>query len=322
MARRLTRATTIAAGALGASAAFVVGGLALTGAISPLGERAFNRVHRRGPYRASPRAVELHRSLTVVDLHADSLLWGRDLRRRASYGHLDIPRLIDGGVALVGLSAATQVPLGANMDRNDARPDLVTVLALGQRWPRPTWGSRLARALHLALRLREMAADSAGRLDDHRNPRRPGHLPRPTRYRSIAHCGLPQRGGRAGARRRSRQPRHPQRGGVPDTRAEPSARHGLCRFCAWRDQGGVERAGSRAPVARRVGGPPRGRRPRVLGHDRRRPQPGRSAGACLPHGCPRRRSRRPQPGRRSRPRDRGNRRARRDRILAAGVRRP
>jgi len=163
VARRLTRATTIAAGALGASAAFVVG-LALTGIASPVGERALNRVHRRGPYRATPRAVELHRSLTVVDLHADSLLWGRDLRRRASYGHLDIPRLIDGGVALVGLSAATQVPLGANMDRNDERPDLVTLLALGQRWPRATWGSRLARALHLAFRLREMAAESAGRL--------------------------------------------------------------------------------------------------------------------------------------------------------------
>jgi microsomal dipeptidase-like Zn-dependent dipeptidase len=164
VARRLTRATTIAAGALGASAAFVVGGLALTRIASPVGERALNRVHPRGPYRATPRAVELHRSLTVVDLHADSLLWGRDLRRRASYGHLDIPRLIDGGVALVGLSAATQVPLGANMDRNDERPDLVTLLALGQGWPRATWGSRLARALHLAFGLREMAAESAGRL--------------------------------------------------------------------------------------------------------------------------------------------------------------
>ena len=164
MARRLTRATTIAAGALGASAAFVVGGLALTRIASPVGERALNRVHRRGPYRASSRAVELHRSLTVVVLHADTLLWGRDLLRRASYGHLDVPRLIDGGVALVGLSAATQVPLGANMDRNDEGPDLVTFLAVGQRWPRPTWGSRLARALHLALRLREMAAESAGRL--------------------------------------------------------------------------------------------------------------------------------------------------------------
>ena len=164
MARRLTRATTIAAGTLGASAAFVLGGIGLAHAASPIGERALNRVHHRGPYRASPRAAELHRSLTVVDLHADTLLWGRDLRRRASYGHLDVPRLVDGGVALVGLSAETQVPLGANMDRNGERADLVTVLALGQRWPRPTWGSRLARALHLALRLRAMAAESAGRL--------------------------------------------------------------------------------------------------------------------------------------------------------------
>jgi len=164
VARGLTRATTIAAGALGASAAFVMGGMVLARAASPVGERALNRVHRRGPYRASARAVELHRDLTVVDLHADSLLWGRDLRRRASYGHLDVPRLIDGGVALVGLAAATHVPFGANMDRNDERADLVTLLGIGQWWPRPTRRSRLARALHLALRLREMAADSAGRL--------------------------------------------------------------------------------------------------------------------------------------------------------------
>jgi membrane dipeptidase len=164
VARRLTRATTIAAGALGASAAFVAGGIALGGAGSGLIERRLNRVARRGPYRASARAVELHRSLTVVDLHADSLLWGRDLRRRASYGHLDVPRLVEGGVALVALAASTQVPRRANLERNDDRTDYVTLLALGQRWPRATWTSRLARALHLALRLREMAADSGGAL--------------------------------------------------------------------------------------------------------------------------------------------------------------
>ena len=164
MARRLTRATTIAAGVLGTSAAFVMGGIALGGAASQVVERRLNRVHRPGPYRASARAVELHRSLTVVDLHADSLLWGRDLARRAGYGHVDVPRLIEGGVAIVALSASTQVPRRANLDRNDDRSDLVTLLALGQRWPRAAWGSRLARALHLALRLRAMVADSAGRL--------------------------------------------------------------------------------------------------------------------------------------------------------------
>ena len=33
----------------------------------------------------------LHATLTVADLHADSLLWGRDLNQRASSGHVDIP---------------------------------------------------------------------------------------------------------------------------------------------------------------------------------------------------------------------------------------
>jgi microsomal dipeptidase-like Zn-dependent dipeptidase len=56
------------------------------------------------------------------------------------------------------------VPRRVNLERNDDRTDDVTLLALGQRWPRATWNSRLARALHLAFRLREMAADSAGRL--------------------------------------------------------------------------------------------------------------------------------------------------------------
>lgn len=164
MSGRLTRATTIAAGVLGASAAFVAGAVALGGVASQLVERRRNRVHRRGPYPASARAVELHRTLTVVDLHADSLLWGRDLRRRAAYGHLDVPRLVEGGVALVALAASTHVPRRVNLERNDDQTDDVTLLALGQRWPRATWDSRLARALHLAFRLREMAADSAGRL--------------------------------------------------------------------------------------------------------------------------------------------------------------
>jgi membrane dipeptidase len=164
VARRLTRATTIAAGVLGTSAAFALGGIALGGAAAQLVERRRNRVHRRGPYIASRRALEVHRSLTVVDLHADSLLWGRDLGRRAGYGHVDVPRLVEGGVALVGFAASTHVPRRANLERNDDRTDDVTLIAVSQRWPRATWRSRLARALHLAVRLREMAADSAGRL--------------------------------------------------------------------------------------------------------------------------------------------------------------
>jgi microsomal dipeptidase-like Zn-dependent dipeptidase len=160
----LTRAAAFAAGTLASLAAALAGAAALGGAASGIIERRRNRVLQPRPYRASPRAVELHRSLTVVDLHADTLLWGRDLRRRATYGHLDVPRLIDGGVAIVALAASTKVPRRANLERNDDRTDDVRLLALAQRWPRATWGSMLARALHLALRLRTMAADSAGAL--------------------------------------------------------------------------------------------------------------------------------------------------------------
>jgi membrane dipeptidase len=126
--------------------------------------RAMNPVTRRPPYPASERAHELHRRLTVVDLHADSLLWGRDLLRRAAHSHVDVPRLIEGGIALEALAVCTKVPRRANLERNDGRTDDVTLLALAQRWPRSTWRSLLARAIYHAERARRMAAASDGRL--------------------------------------------------------------------------------------------------------------------------------------------------------------
>lgn len=164
MARHLTRAAAIAAGATASSAAALAGAVVLGGAASGLLERRLHRVFLARPFRPSPRAVELHRTLTVVDLHADSLIWGRDLLRRAPYGHVDVPRLVEGNVALVGMAVATRVPWRPNLERNSDRTDAVAALAIGQRWPRETWRSPLARALHQALRLRTMAADSAGRL--------------------------------------------------------------------------------------------------------------------------------------------------------------
>ena len=119
VARPLIRAAAAAAGALATMTAVAVGIGRAGPAAAAVVERRLNRVHQRGPYRASARAVELHRTLTVVDLHADSLLWGRDLRRRAGYGHVDIPRLIEGGIALIALAASTKVPVRPNLVRND-----------------------------------------------------------------------------------------------------------------------------------------------------------------------------------------------------------
>jgi membrane dipeptidase len=113
---------------------------------------------------ASARANELHQTLDVVDLHADSLLWGRDLLVRGDRGHVDVPRLIKGRVALQAFAACTKVPRHANLERNDDRSDDVLLLGLASGWPPTALTSLVGRALFFASRAEKFAARSGGRL--------------------------------------------------------------------------------------------------------------------------------------------------------------
>lgn len=99
----------------------------------------------------------------VADLHADPLLWNRDLLAKADHGHVDIPRLAAGGVALQVFAVPTQIPSTLNYESNELRWDLVTPLAVAQGWPARTWRSPLERALYLAQRLHDAATASQGR---------------------------------------------------------------------------------------------------------------------------------------------------------------
>ncbi len=123
-----------------------------------------NGVSEQGPYDLSPAVADLHERLIVVDLHADSLLWGRDLLQRADRGHVDVPRLVEGGVGIQVFAVATKVPRHLNIERNDDRSDDVTTVALVQGWPPATWRSLTARAEYLAGRLDSMARRSEGQL--------------------------------------------------------------------------------------------------------------------------------------------------------------
>ncbi|HEU4571278.1 MAG TPA: membrane dipeptidase, partial [Candidatus Limnocylindrales bacterium] len=114
------------------------------------------------PYRVSDRAAELHASLRVVDLHADSLLWGRELAIRSRDGAVDVPRLVEGNVALQVLAAATRFPIPPRLVGNDGRRDAIGPLAVAARWPRRTWRSPFERALLVAERARRLEAASAG----------------------------------------------------------------------------------------------------------------------------------------------------------------
>ncbi len=124
---------------------------------------SMNRVRQKPPYRVSARARDLWRRIPIVDLHADSLLWSRDLLERGSWGQVDVPRLIEGGVALQAFTIVTKTPRGLNFERNTGDSDNITLLSLVERWPPATWSSLTQRALYQASRLRDLEARSHGR---------------------------------------------------------------------------------------------------------------------------------------------------------------
>ena len=142
--------------ALGAAAFFFVAPAAV--------ESYYNRTLHAPPYAASERARSLHRRLFVADLHADSLLWDRDLLEKSARGHVDVPRLVEGGVALQAFTIVTKVPRGANYGVTEGDTDNITPLVVAERWPARTWGSLTERALHQARKLEDAAARSGGRL--------------------------------------------------------------------------------------------------------------------------------------------------------------
>ena len=94
----------------------------------------------------SEQAKHLHQSLFIADLHADSLLWGRNLTHKSNYGHVDIPRLIEGNIAVQVFSVVTKSPRDLNLIKNSADSDNVTLLAIAQLWPLKTWFSLYERA--------------------------------------------------------------------------------------------------------------------------------------------------------------------------------
>ncbi len=139
-----------------ATVAFVV--------VPPYLERSFNKVLPHEPYRVSEEARTFHNTLTLGDLHADSLLWRRNILSMGQRGHVDIPRLLVGGYGLQVFSAVTKSPDGQNYENNSGDSDRITGLVMAQSWPRRTWGSLYERAVYQAEKLHRFAARSDGHL--------------------------------------------------------------------------------------------------------------------------------------------------------------
>lgn len=146
-------------------AGIVVGAAVFFGFVPGYVENDSNPVLPHDPYPVSDTARALHETLIVGDWHADPLLWSRDLTERGTRGQVDIPRLIEGNVALQVFTAVTKSPVGLNYDHNDPDAfDNITLLAVAQMWPPRTWTSLYERAAHQADKLADFAARSGGRL--------------------------------------------------------------------------------------------------------------------------------------------------------------
>jgi microsomal dipeptidase-like Zn-dependent dipeptidase len=120
-----------------------------------------NAVRPHDPYPVSDAAAALHNDMIIGDWHADSLLWKRDLTQFGTRGHVDIPRLIEGNVAIQVFSAVTKSPAGQNIENNSAdAPDNITLLAGAQLWPPRTFDSLLERALYQSEKLHGFAKET------------------------------------------------------------------------------------------------------------------------------------------------------------------
>ena len=150
--------------AIGVVAVLALAFVLLFTLVPGLVERRMNRVVPTPLPAISARAVALHARLTTADMHADTLLWSRDLTAASRQGQVDLPRLRAGNVALQVFSSVTKTPKGQNYDANGADSDNITLLTVAQLQPPRTWGSLLERSLWHATKLRRAAAGSNDRL--------------------------------------------------------------------------------------------------------------------------------------------------------------
>ena len=114
-------------------------------------DKQTNLIHGSTLPVITEQAKTLHTELFIGDWHSDTLLWKRNLMNKHDHGHVDIPRLQQGNVALQMFTTVTKSPDGINYETNSSdASDNITKLALVSLWPINTWNNLVERALFQA----------------------------------------------------------------------------------------------------------------------------------------------------------------------------
>ncbi len=131
--------------------------------VTPIIDKKFNTTTLLPPYHVSTQAQQVYERLPfIADLHCDALLWKRNLLKRHNYGHVDIPRMLEVGMALQAFTIVSKTPVNMNFDHNSAETDNITRLFIAQGRPVKTWFSLKERALEQCRQLYRFADESQG----------------------------------------------------------------------------------------------------------------------------------------------------------------
>lgn len=113
-----------------------------------------NRANQYGTKQLNPEVAVYANNIRPIDLHADLLLWNRDVRGPNFRGHLDFDRLIKSKFQLSVFSTVTKIPKNRNYFSNRDDSDVLSLLMIAQRWPRETWYSPFERAIYQSSKLK------------------------------------------------------------------------------------------------------------------------------------------------------------------------
>jgi len=124
-------------------------------------DKSLNQITPHENFEILEEAELFHESLFIGDWHADSALWNRNLSIDNDHGHVDIPKLQKGNVALQMFTTVTKSPSGQNYDKNDTNTrDNITTLAIVQGWPIKTWTSLYERAVFQSQKIHKLSEEN------------------------------------------------------------------------------------------------------------------------------------------------------------------
>ncbi|WP_425637468.1 dipeptidase [Algoriphagus yeomjeoni] len=133
--------------------------------VPPYIESQRNPVKTSPPYYVSADAQGLYDRLDFIsDLHCDALLWGRDLTKRGTRGHVDFPRMREANVALEMFTIVSKSPAGQNMQSNSAEAfDNITPLTIAKGESPANWFSLINRTLAQSQKLEDFIEEEEGK---------------------------------------------------------------------------------------------------------------------------------------------------------------